>query len=83
MLNRREFLQVAAAGGATLAVSSFDAITAEPVGGGSDGHSAARVLSDHRVAKVESTRCRTAFPGRSDPTAKGTRLAAEAAIKFR
>ena len=70
MLNRREFLQVAAASGATLAVSSSEANSAEPAGG-SDGRSAARALSDHRVAKIESRAMQDRFPRLLGPNGKG------------
>jgi L-alanine-DL-glutamate epimerase-like enolase superfamily enzyme len=69
MLNRREFLRVAAAGGATLAVSSSAAFGAEHAGG--DGRSAARVLSDHRVAKIESRAMQDRFPRSLGPNGKG------------
>ena len=68
MLDRREFLQVSAAGGAALAVSSFEAISAEPAGG---GRSVARVLSDHRVAKIESRAMQDRFPRSLGPNGKG------------
>ena len=82
MLNRREFLQVAAAGGATLAVSSSAAFSAEPAGGAT---AALRPECCPNTVwrKSNRARCRTAFPGRWAPTAKGTRSAAEAATKFR
>ena len=66
MLNRREFLQVAAAGGATLAVSSSAAFSTEHAGGG-DGRSVARVLSEHRVAKIESRTMQDRFPRSAGP----------------
>jgi len=68
MLDRREFLQAAAAGGATLAVSSSAAASAEPVGG---GRPAARVLSEHRVAKIESRAMQDRFPRSLGPNGKG------------
>ena len=71
MLNRREFLQVAAVSGATLVVSSSEANSAEPVRSGSDGRSAARALSDHRVARVESRAMQDRFPRSLGPNGKG------------
>ena len=75
MLNRREFLRVAAAGGATLAVSSSAAFGAEHAGG--DGRSAARVLSDHRVAKIESRAMQDRFPRSLGPNGKGNPVGGE------
>ena len=75
MLNRREFLQVAAASGAALAVSSSAAFRAEPAGGG-DGRSAARVLSEHRVAKIESRAMQDRFPRLLGPNGRGNPAAA-------
>jgi len=69
MLNRREVLQVAAAGAATFVVSSSEAIRI--ASGGSDDRSAAGVLSDHRVAKVESRAMQDRFPRSLGPNGKG------------
>ena len=71
MLNRRGFLQVAAVGGAALAVSSSEVNSAEPVRIGSDGRSAARALSDHRVTRVESRAMQDRFPRSLGPNGKG------------
>lgn len=68
MLNRREFLQAAAAGGATLGVSSAAAFSAEHAGA---GRAAARVLSEHRVAKIESRAMQDRFPRSLGPNGKG------------
>jgi len=60
MLNRREFVQVAAAAGATLAVSSSGAIGAEPAAAAAALWPG--VLSEHRVAKIESRGMQDRFP---------------------